>query len=199
MEYRYIDLSHTIKDDLITYKGLLAVDICDFWTREDSSRNYEKGSSFHIGKMELVGNTGTYIDTPFHRYETGDDLSRIHLNQLTDLSGVLFHAPFDQYEEIDVEIFQGISLKNMAVLVHTGWDRFWGEEQYFYNHPYLTEASALYLAEQQVKLVGIDSYNIDDVKGQTRPVHSILLKNDISYDYFRCYNFWDCCYRMLVL
>lgn len=179
VQYRYIDLSHTIYDGLVTYSGLPAAGIQDYWTRQESGKYYEEGTSFHVGKMELVGNTGTYIDTPFHRYENGKDLNDISLDQVTDLEGIVIHVPFEKNIRINYHVFKDLPVQNCAVLIHTGWDRFWGCERYFNDHPYVTEQAARYLADQKVKLVGIDSYNIDDTTAKSRPVHSILLKNDI--------------------
>lgn len=179
MEKKYIDLSHTIRDGGITYKGLPAPIICDYLSRKDSETLYEKGTSFQIGKIEMVSNTGTYIDCPFHRYEDGKDLSEIALNRIANIEGILIKVPFKKKLAIGVEFFEGKELKNKAVLVYTGWSDHWQTDQYFENHPYLTEEAAEYLKNQAVLLVGIDSHNIDNTKRKTRPVHSILLKNEI--------------------
>lgn len=179
MKKRHIDLSHTIKDGMITYKGLPAPIICDYWSRESSKAHYEEGTSFQIGKIEMVANTGTYLDCPFHRYEGGDDLSDLVLSQVADVEGVLIEVHHTQTLAITEEFFKGKNLKGKAVLVYTAWSDFWQTDQYFENHPYLTEDAAIFLKEQQVALVGIDSHNIDDVSKNTRPVHSILLKENI--------------------
>lgn len=176
---QYIDLSHTIKNGEITYKGLPAPIICDYLSRTESKSFYEKGTSFQIGKIEMVSNTGTYIDCPFHRYEDGKDLSEITLNQLANLEGILITVPYDTTLSIGKEHFLNKQLTNKAVLVHTGWSEHWQTDQYFEDHPYLTEDAAIFLKEQKVALVGIDAHNIDDTSGNTRPVHSILLKNEI--------------------
>ncbi|MCY7352013.1 MAG: cyclase family protein [Cytophagaceae bacterium] len=175
----FIDLSHTIQDGLVTYKGLPAPVICDFWSREFSKTFYEEGTSFQIGKIEMVANTGTYLDTPFHRYENGADLSALRLDQLASLPAVLIQVPHRQTLRIDRTFFENLDLKNKAVLVHTGWDEHWNTESYYQNHPFLTADAAEFLVEQGVQLVGIDSHNIDDVSGKSRPVHSILLRNQI--------------------
>jgi len=164
---------------LVTYKGLPAPLVCDYLSREDSRKFYEPGTEFQIGKIEMVANTGTYIDTPFHRYADGKDLSDLDLENLVDLEAVLIKAPFANSLEIGLGYFKGIDLKNKAVLVYTGWDRHWNTESYYENHPYLTAGSAEYLRNEGVKLVGIDSHNIDDTRGKTRPVHSTLLKSNI--------------------
>ncbi len=173
-----IDLSHTIFDGLVTYKGLPAPIICDYLSRQDSEGNYEDGTSFQIGKIELISNTGTYIDCPFHRYQEGKDLSQIQLNQMAQLPGILVSIPAG-ISEITEEYFKLPNLKGCAVLVHTNWCQHWNTPAYFEKHPYLNESAAQYLKEQQVALVGIDSYNIDNTSKNSRPVHSVLLKNDI--------------------
>jgi len=176
---QYIDLSHTIKNGEVTYKGLPAPIICDYLSRRESEKYYETGVSFQIGKIEMVSNTGTYIDCPFHRYEDGKDLSAIRLNQLADLEGVLIKVPYSNTTAIGKEYFINKNLMHKAVLVYTGWSDHWQTDQYFQGHPYLTKEAAIYLKEQGVKLVGIDSHNIDDTRDAHRPVHSELLSNEI--------------------
>ena len=175
----FIDLSHTIRDGLVTYKGLPAPIICDYLSREKSKGVYANGASFQIGKIEMVSNTGTYIDCPFHRYEDGHDLSGLAIENCADLEAVTIQAPFENGLAIDESFFRGKNLKNKAVLVHTGWSKHWNTEGYFSNHPFLTEDAALFLKESKVKIVGIDSHNIDDTRGQSRPVHTILLRENI--------------------
>ena len=173
----YIDLSHTITDGLVTYRGLPPVHICDYLSREASKAFYEEGTSFQIGSIDMVANTGTYMDCPFHRYEDGRDLSDIHLHEVVNLPAIVIQA-VDQ-KEIGPSFFQSQDLEGKAVLVHTGWSKHWNTETYYNQHPYLTEEAALYLKEQSVALVGIDSHNIDDSSGKKRPVHSILLGAEI--------------------
>ncbi|QQS29711.1 MAG: cyclase family protein [Sphingobacteriales bacterium] len=175
----YIDLSHTIENGLITYKGLPAPVICDYLSREKSKDFYEEGTTFQIGKIEMVSNTGTYLDCPFHRFEHGKDLSEIALNRLVDLDAIIVRVPYTQSLEIAESSFFNLRLTNKAVLIHTGWDEHWNTEQYYEHHPYLTEAAALYLRDAGVKLVGIDSHNIDNTLGRTRPVHTALLGAEI--------------------
>jgi len=176
---RHIDLSHTIENGLITYKGLPAPIICDYLSREASKEFYSKGTAFQIGKIEMVSNTGTYLDCPFHRYENGKDLSEVLLNKLAGLNATVVTVPYSKTLEISEIHFKKHRIKNHAVLIHTGWDKYWKTDTYFENHPYLTEAAANYLKEQGALLVGIDSYNIDNTSRKSRPVHSILLKHDI--------------------
>lgn len=164
---------------MITYRGLPAPIICDFLSREESRKLYEEGTEFHIGKIEMVANTGTYLDSPFHRYADGQDLSELSLQKLASLDGICLRATELDSQAIDASLFQGCDVKDRAVLIHTGWDRHWRTDQYFVNHPFLTRGAAEFLADGGAKLVGIDSLNIDDILDTARPVHSILLKAGI--------------------
>ena len=181
---KYIDLSHTIFDGLVTYKGLPAPIICDYLSREQSKANYEPGTEFQIGKIEMVTNTGTYIDCPFHRFAHGKDLSEIELERFADLEAITIKA--ENAIEIGKDYFTGKEIRNKAVLVYTGWAKHWNTPQYFENHPYLTADAAEYLKECNVKLVGIDSHNIDDTRGKSRPVHTILLGAEILISEHLC-------------
>jgi arylformamidase len=174
-----IDLSHTIENGLITYKGLPAPIICDFLSREDSRKFYEEGTSFQIGKIEMVANTGTYLDCPFHRFENGKDLSQLDLESFTDLDGIVVDVPYADTVEITEDHFKGLDISGRAVLVHSGWAQYWNTEHYYEGHPYLTKGAAEYLRDSGVKLVGIDSHNIDDTKEKSRPVHTTLLGAEI--------------------
>ncbi|MEO6282215.1 MAG: cyclase family protein [Dyadobacter sp.] len=174
---KLVDLSHTIFDGLVTYKGLPAPIICDFLSRENSRGRYEEGTEFQIGKIEMVSNTGTYIDCPFHRYEHGKDLSEVNLEAFANLEAITIDA--SNVIEIGADYFKGLEIRNKAVLVRTDWSKNWNTDAYFENHPFLTKEAAEYLLECGVKLVGIDSHNIDDTRGNSRPVHTILLGADI--------------------
>ena len=175
---KLIDLSQTVEDGIITYKGLPAPLICDYLSREESKSHYAEGTTFQIGKIELVGNTGTYLDSPFHRYADGKDLSDLDLESVAALDGIKVSIP-ETITSIDASYFQGLDLKGKAVLVHTNWSRYWNTDPYFEGHPFLTEDAAVYLKNAGAVLVGIDSYNIDDVSGDTRPVHTTLLGSEI--------------------
>jgi arylformamidase len=179
-----IDLSHTIFNGVITYKGLPAPIICDYLSRSDSEKNYEKGTSFQIGRIDMVTNTGTYIDCPFHRYEGGKDLSEVALEKFAELEGITIDAR--GVTEIGRSYFEGKEIRNRAVLVNTGWSKHWNTPDYFEDHPFLTAEAATYLKDCQVKLVGIDSHNIDDTRGTSRPVHSILLGAEILISEHLC-------------
>lgn len=175
----YIDLSHIIHDGLVTYKGLPAPIVCDYLSREESRSRYAPGTEFQIGKIEMVTNTGTYVDCPFHRYADGKDLSEVELENFVDIEGIVIRADHRSGLAVTPEDFKGKELRGRAVLVHTGWDAHWATDAYFENHPFLTEEAAVYLRDCGVKLVGIDSLNIDDTRGNSRPVHSTLLKAEI--------------------
>ena len=172
----FVDLSHTIEDGLITYKGLPAPIICDYLSREASRQFYDPGTEFQIGKIEMVSNTGTYLDCPFHRYADGPDLSELALEQLAGLDAIVIHAPHHAGLAVDAAFFHGRDVRRKAVLIHTGWgDEFWKTDQYFENHPFVTGDAAQYLVDSGATLVGIDSHNIDDTRGRSRPVHTTLL------------------------
>ena len=174
-----IDLSHTIEDGMITYKGLPAPLICDYISRSASRKFYDEDTTFQIGKIEMVANTGTYIDAPFHRFEDGKDLSELSLDRLVHLEAIVMDARDWGRQGIDASFFKGKDLKNKAVLIQTDWSKHWRTDQYFENHPYLTAAAAQFLKDAGVKLVGIDSHNIDNTEDKKRPTHTILLGADI--------------------
>ena len=176
---RFVDLSHTVEHGMITYKGLPAPLICDYLSREESREHYSEGTQFQIGKIEMVANTGTYLDTPFHRYAGGLDLSQLPLSSIADLDAIVFRANQQSRREIDASLFVERDVSEKAVLIHTGWDAHWGSEQYFEGHPFLTKDAAQFLADGGATLVGIDSLNIDDTADLSRPAHSILLQAEI--------------------
>ena len=178
MANKLIDLSHVVEHDMITYKGLPAPIICDFLSREDSRKHYAPGTEFNIGKIEMVANTGTYVDSPFHRFADGIDLSELPLESLAELDGVIVHAT-DLGRAITAKVFEGIAIQGKAVLVHTGWAAHWRTAQYHEGHPFLTADAAVFLRDAGAVIVGIDSFNIDDTADKSRPVHTTLLRAGI--------------------
>jgi kynurenine formamidase len=166
---RFIDLSHTVEHGMITYKGLPAPIVCDYLSREASRPGYAPGTEFQIGKIEMVANTGTYLDSPFHRYAKGDDLAQLKLEALADLDTVVIRVTERRERGIDRLPFEAATLRGKAVLFHTGWDAHWRTDQYFENHPHLTGRLAEQLVAAGVALVGIDSLNIDSIDDGTRP------------------------------
>jgi kynurenine formamidase len=174
-----LDLSHVIEHGMITYRGLPAPLICDFLSRKKSRSLYAEGTEFQIGKIEMVANTGTYLDSPFHRYANGKDLSELPLERLANLEGVLIRIDLSNGRAIDRRAFEGLDVQGKAVLVRTGWDRHWRSDAYFEGHPFLTKDAAAYLVKAGAALVGIDSLNIDDTGDLSRPVHSLLLAAEV--------------------
>jgi arylformamidase len=164
---------------MTTYPGLPGPVICDYLSRERSRELYAPGVEFQIGKIEMVANTGTYLDSPFHRYADGKDLSALRLESLADLDAVVVRAPMGLGRAISPREFEGLDLRGRAVLVHTGWDQYWGRERYLSANPFLTRETADMLVAAGATLVGIDSLNIDDIGDRARPVHSILLGAEI--------------------
>jgi kynurenine formamidase len=178
--YELIDVCHSVEDGMITYKGLPPPVIADYLTREQSRKIYAPGTEFHIGKIEMVANTGTYLDSPFHRYADGTDLAGLNLYSLANLDGIVVRKLHASERGIRVEDIENLKMKDRAILFHTGWDMRWRTEQYSDGtHPFLTADAAEYLAANEAALVGIDSYNIDDTSDNSRPAHSILLRRGI--------------------
>jgi arylformamidase len=175
--HRLVDLSHTVEHGMITYRGLPAPLICDFLTREASRAIYSAGTEFHIGRIDMVANTGTYLDSPFHRYAQGKDLSELPLESLVHLEALVVRHTGGR--EIGADAFDGLEVRGKAVLIASGWDRHWRTDSYFEGHPFLTREAAQVLVSAGAALVGIDSYNIDDTADGSRPAHSILLGAEI--------------------
>ena len=178
-EKRIVDLSHVIEHGMTTYPGLPAPHICDFWTREGSAENYDDGSSFQIGRIDMVANTGTYLDSPFHRYADGIDLADLPLWSIADLPGMIVRRQWENELATDAAHFEGLDVGGKAVLIHTGWDRHWRTNRYGEEHPFLTGEAADWLIANGAALVGIDSNNIDDTRVRARPVHTKLLAANI--------------------
>ena len=172
---KIIDLSHVITDGMVTYKGLPGPHICDFISREQSAENYDDGSTFQIGRIDMVANTGTYVDVPSHRFADGRDLSEMGVEAFANLSGIVVRKPFESGLAVDADAFEGLEVEGKAVLVATGWDRNWASEAYYSDHSFLTAEAAELLVAAGAALVGIDSHNIDDTRVRTRPVHTALL------------------------
>jgi kynurenine formamidase len=177
--YHLIDVSHTVQHGMVTYKGLPAPIICDYLSREASRVYYAPGTEFHIGQIEMVANTGTYVDSPFHRFVDGEDLSELPLESLANLDGVVVRWGRIRGRAIGPSAFRDLDVEGKAVLVQTGWSAYFATERYFEEHPFLTADAAEYLRDAGAVLVGIDSLNIDDTADGTRPVHTTLLGSGI--------------------
>lgn len=176
---RLVDLSHVVEAGMITYKGLPAPVLCDYLSREASRGIYAPGTEFQIGRIDMVANTGTYVDAPFHRFSHGADLAELPLAALADLPAVVARCTGRPGRAIDAAALRHAlgthALHGRAVLVHTGWSRHWRTDRYFEGHPFLTADAAVLLRDAGAAFVGIDSHNIDDTDDGTRPVHTTLL------------------------
>ena len=180
-ERRLVELSHPITAGMVTYPGLPGPEITPHLTREASRSHYAPGTEFAIDRITMVGNTGTYLDSPFHRYPGTVDLAGLPLDAVADLPAVVVHLTGSSRRDIDVAALAATEVAGRAVLLHTGWDRHWGTEQYGWGAPYLTGEGAQWLVDQGAALVGIDSLNIDDADADdhARPAHSLLLAAEI--------------------
>jgi len=175
MSRRLIDVSHEIEAGMITYPGLPAPIVSDYLSREASRGRYAEGTTFQIGRIEMVANTGTYIDAPFHRFEGGIDLAGLPLERLASVEGVVVDATGRDGRAIDAGYFQGVDLRDRAVLIRTGWDAHWRTPRYGEDAPFVTQRATESLVEAAPALVGIDSVNIDDAQDGSRPAHTLLL------------------------
>jgi arylformamidase len=168
-----IDLSHLIEEGMTTYPGLPGPTVGAHLTREGSRDHYEAGTEFHIGQIEMVGNTGTYLDTPFHRFPDGFDLAHLDLGSVAGVPGICIRI---EGQEVTAEMVDALEVRGKALLLATGWDRHWRTDMYGdATHPFLSGAAAEALVAHGVTLVGIDSVNIDDTRGGSRPAHTALL------------------------
>jgi kynurenine formamidase len=178
---RFVELSHVITEGMTTYPGLPGPQITPHMTRAASRTTYAPGTEFAIDRISMVGNTGTYLDSPYHRYADGPDLSGLALETLADLPAVVVRTAGTGLRAVDVGAVAAHEVEGRAVLLHTGGDAHWGTPEYGRDAPYLTGAAARWLADHAARLVGIDAVNIDDVSGAdpatigTRPAHSVLL------------------------
>jgi arylformamidase len=181
MTQHLIDVSHEIEHGMVTYRGLPAPAISDWLSREASTARYAAGTTFQIGKIDLLANTGTYIDAPFHRYADGADVAAYRLEAVANLAAVIVRATEREGRALDTPRFEKLDVGGKAVLIHTGWDAHWRTDRYASGeHPFVTRAAAEHLARAGAALVGIDSLNIDDDKDATRPAHTVLLGAGIA-------------------
>ncbi|MCE7007493.1 cyclase family protein [Kibdelosporangium philippinense] len=174
---RVFDLSHVIEHGMTTHTGLPGPEISDWLSFADSHRNYGAGTEFQIGKISMVSNTGTYVDSPAHRFRDGADLSGLDIERLVDVEGITVRTG---ERVIDRKLLLAYQVTGKAVLINTGWDRHWSTETYTNGqHPFITKDAAEWLVEQRPAVVGIDSMNVDDTGDGTRPAHTVLLRAGI--------------------
>lgn len=178
-ERRLIDLSHVVADGMVTNPSVPAPSLSEYLSRIASRSHYAPGTEFHIGRIEMVGNTGTYIDAPWHRFADGADLAELPLEATADLPAVVIDVAERSGRVVDRTALLPHDVAGQAVLIRTGWDRHWGTRQYFEDYPHLTGAAAQHLADAEAALVGIDSLNVDDDTDGARPVHTVLLRAGI--------------------
>jgi len=176
---QYIDLSHEIYNGLVSVRGLPGPSIGAFLSRADSRAHYAHGTEFQIGYVEMVANTGTYLDTPFHRYDARMDLPDIPLENVVNVPAIVIDATAIRARAVERDLFADMDLAGKAILINTGWSKHWQTPQYFDACPFLSKTAAEFICEQQPALVGIDSPNIDDTGDPSRPCHSIFLDADI--------------------
>jgi len=169
---RFVELSHEIEHGMVTYPGLPAPVISDWLSRAASRARYAPGTEFHLGRIEMLANTGTYMDAPSHRFAEGADIAGYALEQVADLPGIVVRT---SGRAVTTAPFAGIDVRGRAVLVHTGWDVHWRSARYGRGNPYLTADAARHLVGAGAALVGIDSLNVDDPDDGARPAHTTLL------------------------
>jgi arylformamidase len=172
---RVIDVSHAIAAGMVTYPGLPGPEIVEHLSRDAAERSYGPGVRFQIGRISMVANTGTYVDSPFHRFDGGVDLARLPLDRLAALDGVVVRLTGSQTRSIGAAELAPYDVAGRAILLHTGWDRHWGTAAYGVDAPFLTAEATRWLVAQGAALVGIDSVNIDDIGDRARPAHTGLL------------------------
>lgn len=170
-----VDLTHVLEDGMVTYPGLAVPSISDYLSWEDSASRYAPGTEFQIGRIDMIANTGTYLDAPSHRHRGAADLADLPLERVAGLQGLVVDAT-GAGPGIDRTGFGSLDVEGHAVLVRTGWDRHWRKASYGDpDAPHLTRDAAQWLVDRGAALVGIDSLNIDSAKDGERPVHTLLL------------------------
>jgi kynurenine formamidase len=179
MAARFVDLSHEVHDGLVTYPGVASPRIDAELTREASRERFAPGTEFFIGRIEMSANTGTYLDTPFHRFSDGIDLAGLPLESVVDLPAIVVDAPPDRRGLDPADLPPSGRLAGHAVLIRTGWSRHFGTPAYADGHPYVSGEAAAALVSAGAALVGIDSLNIDETAGRERPTHTQLLAAEI--------------------
>lgn len=171
----WVELSHPIVAGMVTYPGIPGPEVTPHLTREQSRELYAPGTELAMDRISMIGNTGTYLDSPFHRYADGTDLAGLPLTALADLPAAVVRTAGSTVRAVDVGALAAVEVRGRAVLLHTGGDRHWGTPDYARDAPYLTEAGARWLVEHGARLVGIDAVNIDDTGDLSRPAHTLLL------------------------
>jgi arylformamidase len=171
---QFVELSHAIVPGMKTYPGLPQPNVNVIVDYEASRARYQNQAEFYIASLHLCGNTGTYVDSPRHRYRDGVDLAGLPLERLADLPTIVVDAT-QAGRAINGEAFRGRDLAGHAVLFRTDFSNHWGTDPYFSNNPFITAEAADLLVSKRPAFVGIDSLNIDDTGDPARPAHTKLL------------------------
>lgn len=186
---RFVDLSHVFEDGMPGFKmrnedgtfTQYTARIRPLLTHEQSLPRYHGKACFEITEMAFQTPVGTYLDSPYHRYPDGRDISEIRIDEVV-LPGVVIDVRGRrEFESVGLDVVRrlsGASLKGKAVLFNFGWDRCWGRDEY-YAYPHISEDLARHLVSAGARLVGVDTVNIDDSKDPTRPAHTLLLRNEV--------------------
>jgi len=174
----FIELNHVIEDGMMAYPGLPSPKISAFLDHQESRSRYQDQAEFYLGQVEMVCNVGTYLDSPFHRYRNGLDLSQIPLERVAGVPGVVFDGAVSPDRSVTIH-GEAKGLERKAVLIRTGWDKRWGTESYWEPGPYLSADTIDLLIHSKANLVGVDFWNVDDTMDPSRPVHTRLLASNI--------------------
>jgi kynurenine formamidase len=175
---KFIELNHTLEDGMMAYPGLPSPKIGAFLDHGASRSRYNDQAEFYLGKVDMVCNLGTYLDSPFHRYPDGLDLSQIPLERVAGIPGIVLDGVVSSNRSITLQT-DSSELDGKAVLIRTGWDKRWGREGYWEPGPFLSEKSIDLFIRSRVELVGVDFWNVDDTLDPARPAHTRLLASDI--------------------
>jgi len=170
----FVELSHQIVPGMKTYPGLPEPKVEILLDYDASRERYQNKAEFYIASLHLCGNTGTYVDSPRHRYRDGIDLAGLSLERLANLPTLVIDAT-KAGRAIGGDAFRTLDLTGTAVLFRTDFSKHWGTPAYFADNPYLTADAAELLVSKQPAFVGVDSLNIDDTGDPSRPVHTKLL------------------------
>ena len=175
---KLVELNHILEDGMMAYPGLPRPKIGAFLDHKESRSRYNDQAEFYLGKVDMVCNLGTYVDSPFHRYPGGADLSQIPLERVSGIPGIVLDAVVSSNRSITLDVIDS-ELRGKAVLIRTGWDKRWGTESYWEPGPYLSGESTDLMIRCKVFLVGVDFWNVDDTTDPSRPAHTRLLASEI--------------------
>ncbi len=126
---------------------------------------------WRASKLVLDSHLGTHIDAPYHFIEGGETVDALDLAVLIGAAQVVHLTDMGEHAAITPDHLPPIH--HQRILLHTGWsERALGDPTYFNAYPYLTVDTARALADQGVRLVGVDCPSVDYDPGET---HRALL------------------------